>query len=77
MITDNTKTSREIEKAHNNKRYIVSGHTVYQPFYSVNAGYYAMPVYRHNTLLVQHGRFFHLTGTEVNHVIGANLLREL
>lgn len=77
MIKDNTRISRDIEKAHNDKRYIVSVKTVYQPFYSVNAGYYAMPVYTSNELLTRHGRFVHLTAKEINHVIGKNLFREL
>ena len=45
-IKDNDKTSRNIKSAYENGKYIVEWKSVYQPFYSVNAGYYALEVYR-------------------------------
>ena len=79
MIKDNAKTSHNIEKAYNEKKYIVAYKTVYQPFYSVNAGFYAMPVYRSTDKLglTLRGRFFHQTGDQVNRLIGHELLAEL
>ena len=78
MIKDNATISRNIEQAYNNNKYIVSFKTVYQPFYSVNAGFYAMPVYREpsgNMTLA--GRYFHMTGEQVNKLIGHELLNNL
>lgn len=77
MIKDNNRISRDIKEAHEEKRYIVTGKTVYQPFYSQNAGYYAQPVYISKELLTRRGRFFHMTAKAVNELIGLNLLREL
>lgn len=78
MIQDNEKISRNIEKAYHDKKYIVTYRTVYQPHYSVNAGYYAMPVYTSQTeKLTRAGRFFHFTGDQVNKLIGFNLLLNL
>lgn len=74
MIRDNEKTSRNIEKAYHDKKYIVTGNKVYQPHYSVNAGYYATKVYKSEERLTRAGRFFHLTGDEVNEVLGFKLL---
>ena len=37
-IKDNDKTSRNIKSAYENGKYIVEWKSVYQPFYSVNAG---------------------------------------
>ena len=72
MIKDTATTSRNIEKAYNDKKYIVAYKTVYQPFYSVNAGFYAMPVYQSTEQmgLTLRGRFFHQTGDQVNSLIG-------
>ena len=77
MIKDTATTSRNIEKAYNDKKYIVNYRTVYQPFYSVNAGFYALPVYRSNGNMTMAGRYFHMTGSAVNHLIGHELLAEL
>ena len=78
MIQDNAKISRDIEKAYHDKKYIMTYKTVYQPYYSVNAGYYATPVYTSQAgALTRSGRFFHLTGEQVNHIIGFNLLNNL
>ena len=78
MIKDTATTSRNIEKAYNDKKYIVAWKTVYQPFYSVNAGFYAMPVYREtNGNMTLAGRYFHMTGDAVNHLIGHKLLNNL
>ena len=77
MIKDNEKTSRDIEKAYENKKYIVTYKSVYQPFYSVNAGYYANKVYTSKGNMTRAGRFFHMTGKEVNHLIGIELLNDL
>lgn len=79
MLKDNTTTSHNIEKAYNDKKYIVAYKTVYQPFYSVNAGYYAKPVYRSTEKqgMTLRGRFFHLTGEQVNKLIGFDLLNNL
>ena len=78
MIQDNAKISRDIEKAYHGKKYIMMYKTVYQPHYSVNAGYYATPVYTSQAgNLTRSGRFFHLTGDQVNHIIGFDLLNNL
>lgn len=77
MIKDNTKTSYDIEKAYNDKKYIVTYKSVYQPFYSINAGYYMQKVYTSNDKLTLMGRFFHMTGEAVNHLIGIKLLNNL
>ena len=77
MIKDTNTTSRNIEKAYNDKKYIVAGKKVYQPFYSVNAGYYAMPVYTAKGNMTRPGRFYHFTGSYVNTIIGIELLNDL
>ena len=78
MIQDNAKISRDIEKAYHNKKYIMAYKTVYQPHYSVNAGYYATPVYTSQAgNLTRAGRYFHFTGDQVNHIIGFDLLNNL
>lgn len=78
MIQDNSKISRNIEQAYNDKKYIVTYRTVYQPHYSVNAGYYATPVYTSQAEnLTRAGRYFHFTGDQVNKLIGFNLLLNL
>lgn len=76
--TDNSKYSLGIEKAYKENKYIVNYYTVYQPFYSVNAGYYALPVYKsHEGNLTLRGRYFHKTAKDVNRLIGFELLAEL
>lgn len=77
MIKDNDKKSHNIEKAYHDKKYIVSYKKVYQPFYSINAGYYMHPVYNSQEKLTLTGRFFHMTGDQVNHLIGIDLLNNL
>lgn len=77
-IRDNEKTSRNIKSAYENGKYIVAWKSVYQPFHSVNAGYYAQEVYRCNEgNMTLAGRYFHMTGDEVNHLIGFKLLNNL
>ena len=78
-IQDNDKTSCRISDAYENKKYIVSYRSIYQPFYSVNAGYYAQEVYRSSdpAPLVGRGRFIHATAARVNSLIGIKLLAEL
>ncbi len=78
-IKDNDKTSRRISDAYESKKYIVSYRSIYQPFYSVNAGYYAQEVYRSTgpVPLVGRGRFMHATAARVNSLIGIELLAEL
>lgn len=67
-----------IEKAYWNDRYIVSFKSVYQPFYSQNAGYYAMELYySREKSLTKRGHVSYLTGDEVNSLIGIELLRNL
>lgn len=77
MIRDTNTISRDIEKAYNDKKYIVTGNKVYQPFYSVNAGYYAHVVYKAKGNLTAAGRFFHFSGDYVNKMIGIELLNNL
>jgi len=77
MIKDGNGISRDIKKAYHNKKYIVTYKSVYQPFYSVNAGYYAQKVYTGKDKLTLAGRFFHMTGDAVNHLIGIKLLNNL
>jgi len=77
MIKDTTTISRNIEKAYHENKYIVTGNKVYQPFYSINAGYYAQCVYTANGNMTRPGRFFHFTGEHVNRIIGINLLNNL
>lgn len=77
MIKDTTTISRDIERAYNSKKYIVTGNKVYQPFYSVNAGYYAQCVYTAKGNITRPGRFFHFDGKEVNRIIGHDLLNDM
>ena len=78
IIRDNDKTSRNIKQAYNNKKYIVSYRSIYQPFYSANAGgYYAMEVYYSNSPMTLAGRFFHFDGDYCNRLIGIELLNNL
>ena len=76
-IKDNATTSMDIDRAYNDHKYIVSFKTVYQPFYSVNAGYYANAVYHSNEKLTMPGRFFHMTGDAINRMINHALLNNL
>jgi hypothetical protein len=77
MIKDTNTISRNIEKAYHDKKYIITGNKVYQPFYSENAGYYAHCVYTSKGNMTLQGRFFHFKAIEVNKLIGINLLNEL
>ena len=77
MIKDGATISRNIEQAYKNGKYIVNYKTVYQPFYSVNAGYYALPVYKANSNMTLAGRYFHMSAKAVNNLIGKELLAEL
>ena len=78
MIKDDDRISRNIKKAYDDKKYIVNYKTIYQPFYSVNTGYYATKVhYSRKGTLTRAGRYFHFTGDEVNHVLGYKLLGNL
>lgn len=77
MIKDNATISRNIEQAYNSNKYIVTSHCIYQPFYSVNAGYYAQPVYKTSDKLIGNGRFVHYTGEQVNNLIGIEHLNNL
>lgn len=78
MIKDNEKISRDIEKALQNKKFIVTGNKVYQPHYSINAGgYYASKVYTAKGNLTRVGRYYHMTGEQVNHLLGFNLVHNL
>ena len=77
-ITDNNKVSRNIEKAYNDKKYIVSWKSVYQPFYSQAQGqFYAIEVYRSNENMTHKGRHFHMTAETVNRLIDLNHFAEL
>ena len=77
-IRDNKETSRNIKSAYENGKYIVTWKSVYQPFYSaVNGSYYAQEVYRSNENMTRAGRFFHMTGEAVNHLIGFEHLNNL
>lgn len=73
------RISEEVtEKAYWNDRYIVSFKSVYQPFYSRNAGYYARELYySRDKSLTKRGHVTYLTGDEVNSLIGIELLRNL
>lgn len=78
MITDTNTISRDIEKAYNDKKYIVTGKKVYQPFYSeAQKQYYAKCVYTSKGNMTLQGRFFHFTGDYVNELIGIKLLNNL
>lgn len=77
MIIDNNKTSRNIEQAYNANKYIVTSRVIYQPFYSVNAGYYAQPIYKSRENLIGPGRFVHCTGDQVNRLLGFNHVNNL
>ena len=78
MIKDTNTVSRNIEGAYNNKKYIVNNDKVYQPCYSVaQQQYYAICVYTSKGYMTHRGRFFHMTASAVNHLIGFNLLAEL
>lgn len=77
MIKDTATISRNIEQAYNDNKYIVTGNKVYQPFYSVNAGYYAQCVYTAKGNMTRPGRFFQFIGSEVNRLIGIELLNNL
>ena len=76
-IRDTNGTSRGIEKAYHENKYIVAFKSVYQPMYSKNGGYYAQEVYKDVSNLTLAGRYFHMTGEAVNHLIGIELLNNL
>ena len=77
-IRDGSGTSRNIEGAYKANKYIVTWKSVYQPMYSaVNGSYYAQEVYRSNENMTLAGRFFHMTGDAVNHLIGFEHLNNL
>lgn len=78
LLRDDGDQPYNIEKAYRNSKYIVTCRSVYQPFYSVNFGYYAQRVYYSEFIdLTMPGRFFHVTGDEVNRLIGRKLLNNL
>lgn len=78
FLQDSEKKSYDIGKAFKNHKYIVTFKSIYQPFYSVNAGHYAQEVFRSNAgALTLPGRFYHMTGDEVNRLIGRRLFNNL
>ena len=70
-------TLADLEKAYLNGLYIAQYSTVYQPQYSMNAGLYAMEVYRtqYHKGLVKRGTYKLMTAKEANEAIGFELLR--
>lgn len=76
-IKDGSGTSRGIKEAYEANKYIVAWKSVYQPMFSVNGGYYAQEVYRSNENMTLAGRYFHMTGEAVNHLIGFEHLNNL
>lgn len=78
FLRDDDSQTHKIEKAYRSNKYIVTFKSVYQPYYSVNVGYYAQKVYQSDTTaLTIPGRFFHLTGDEVNRLIGRKIFLNL
>ena len=77
-IKDSDKTSRDIRKAFETGKYIVTYRSIYQPYYSqAQQQFYAMEVYRAQKPLTLPGRFFHFTGDQVNHLLGHALFNNL
>ena len=76
-MKDTAKTSHNIQQAYENKKYIVTRFAVYQPFYSVNAGYYAHIVLKTTEPMIGSGRFVHYTGDQVNRMLGIEHLDNL
>ena len=70
-------TLEEIETAYLNGFYTAQYSTIYQPQYSVNAGLYAMEVYKtqYHKGLVKRGTYKLMTAKEANEAIGFELLR--
>ena len=70
-------TLADLEKAYLNGLYIAQYSTVYQPQYSMNAGLYAMEVYKtqYHKGLVKRGTYKLMTAKEANEAIGFELLR--
>lgn len=78
-LTDNKTRSFNIEQAYNENKYIVAYRSIYQPFYSQAQGkYYAHEIYYEQSgNLTLAGRYFHMTGNEVNRLIGIRLVNSL
>ena len=70
-------TLADLEKAYTKGLYIAQYSTVYQPQYSMNAGLYAMEVYKtqYHKGLVKRGTYKLMTTKEANEAIGFELLR--
>ena len=70
-------TLADLEKAYVKGLYIAQYSTVYQPQYSMNAGLYAMEVYKtqYHKGLVKRGTYKLMTAKETNEAIGFELLR--
>lgn len=78
-ISDNDKRSMKIEDAYKNGKYILSYRSVYQPHYSGAQGrYYATEVfYNQQGNMTLAGRYFHMTGDQINHLLKMPLLNNL
>lgn len=78
FLRDSEERSYDIDKAFRYDKYIVTFKSVYLPYYSVCAGYYAQEVFRSNAgALTIPGRYYHMTGDEVNRLIGRDLFKNL
>lgn len=67
----------EVQKLYEAKKYLVCYKKIWQIHYSQNAGYYGQCVYTETKgNLAKRGRFHTMSASEVNHLLGFNLLNE-
>lgn len=73
-------TQEEAEKIYtSNRKYLVTYNKIYAIHHSTNAGYYGSVVYqltKKGEHFTKRGRFFAYPASEVNHLLGFNLLQE-
>lgn len=69
-------TETEAQKFHHEQKYIVAFRRIFSVDYSVNGGYHGREIYYHrgDLPLTKRGRFCTKTATEINKMLGHELL---
>ena len=70
-------TKEQAYKIYDDKKYIVTSYGIFQPFYSLAQKMVYFQQISYIKGLAKRGRFYTLTGDEINHVLGYEYLANL
>ena len=70
-------TKEQAFKIYDNKKYIVTNYGIFQPFYSQAQKQVYFQQVSFIKGIAKRGRFYTLTGNEINHILGYEYLRNL